>query len=84
MQFVKLFYTLFVLYILLSVLRKIFCKKKKPKPSDYIGRSEEDFLSWEMLCNKNSAKFFKTRKKQEELEIIRELDYDEHEIRRIP
>lgn len=57
-------------------------RKKKPSPSDYRGNPRA-IVSRELLRNKGFAEFFKTKKKRDELEVIRELEPD-YEPRRIP
>lgn len=67
--------------MVLTFLKHLF--KRRPKPSDYIGKFDQDIVQTVLAARAlNGCLMWK--KKKEELQTIRELDYDEQEIRRMP
>lgn len=67
--------------MILRLLRNLF--RRKPKPEDYIGTVDIEG-SLTMLASKTLKDCLMRKKKREELEIIRELHYEDKEPRRIP
>jgi hypothetical protein len=57
--------------------------RRKPKPSDYIGKTNKEAVQT-ILAAQTLKDCLMRKNKKQELQIIRELNHDEQEIRRMP